>query len=211
MKRLQWMLLLPLFAAGCAIAAPPAATPVDADAGEVRFGRVTRQSVTVQVPADVHAAILDVRPGHLHVAQWLDGRGTRALAPGAHRVALDAQRQRLPGSGGRSCNRPGEYPVYDLETAQATNGLAEVREVNSAGGRVFCVRSQPLATGERMVLVIVSPHPVEDGLVEEVLLEFNHRNARAELDATQLSRGLSDLLTAEWPGSAAYSVRVPVP
>jgi hypothetical protein len=205
------LLLVPLLAAGCATAAPPAATPGDANAS-ARIERVTSQAVVVRLPGPAHAAFVDVRPGELLVARWLNGiteeRGTRSLPAGTHTISLSERIPRTASAAFRACNGPGERPLYDVEMARTLGGPGSVREVIVAGARVFCVRTGG-ATGERSVVMVVSPQPVSDGLLEEVLAEFNHRHAGIEADAMELARALSEALAAEWPGSAGYSARVP--
>jgi hypothetical protein len=202
------LLLVPLLA-GCATAAPPAAAPGDGDAGTVR---VTGNAVEVHLPAAAHAAFLDVRPGGLLVARWLNGitgeRSTRSLPAGTHTVSLSERIPRSASAAFRACSGPGERPLYDAEMARTVGGPGNVREVSVAGARVFCVRSSG-ETGERSVVVVVSPQPVSDGLVEEVLADFNRRYAGLDMDAATLSRVLTDALAAEWPGSTGYFVRVP--
>lgn len=199
------LLLAPLIAAGCATAAPPAAAPGD-DA--VPFARVTGNSVVVHLPAAAHAAFLDVRPGGLLVARWLDGNGTRSLAAGSHRVALSERIPRPRDEAARACNRPGEYPMYDAEMARTFGGL-DTRQVVVAGMHVYCVRARNEDVAERTVVVVVAPQPISDGLVEEVVTDFNRRYAGLEMDGATLSRVLTDALAAEWPGSTGYFVRVP--
>ena len=199
--------LLPLLAAGCAAAGPPATRIGDAAAPEVRFARVSSRSVSVQLAQPAHAAILEVRPGPYAVARWLEEPAIQHLPSGAHTVALAPQNQRPVR--GSPCDRAGERTFYDLEAAQTAASASGIRRVYHGGVEVFCVRTPVSAGGERNVLVVVSPQPVEYGRLEELISAFNSRYAGLSLDADALSRTLAEMLASAWAGSAGYTVRVP--
>ncbi len=201
------LLLIPLLAAGCATAAPPSADLPQGGSGPVRFSDVSAREVVVRLDAPAHAAILDVRPGTPSPARWLT-RGTRHLEPGAHTVTLARGVPRSRSNAERACNRPGERPMYDLSLAQGVAGPADIREVSTGGMRVFCVRTET-GDGERVVLVAVSPQPVSDGLLEEVMAEFNREHGSVPANAATLTRALGEMLAAEWPGSTVSHVRIP--
>jgi hypothetical protein len=202
---------MPLLAAGCATATPPSSGMEDGGAGPVRFSDVSTREVVVRLAEPAHTAILDLRPGAPIAARWLTP-GTRHLEPGAHTVALGGQAPRTRGDRAqRACNLPGETVVYSEAAAQEA-APANAREVNLGGVRFFCVRTNSgnrATDGGRMVLVVVSPQPVSDGLLEEVMAEFNREHGGVRRDGAALSRALGDMLAAEWPGSTAYHVRVP--
>lgn len=205
------LLLMPLLAAGCATAAPPSSGMDDGVAGAVRFSDVSASEMVVRLAEPAHTAMLDVRPGAPIAARWLTP-GTQRLEAGPHTVALGPKAPSTRADRAeRACDRPGERAEYSASTAQEASA-ANVREVNVGGTRVYCVRTNTgnrAAGGERLVVVVVSPQPVSDGLLEEVLSEFNREHGGVRRTGVDLSRALADMLAAEWPGSTAYHVRVP--
>lgn len=203
------LLLLSFLAAGCAGAGHAAARVGDGGAPQVRLARLSPRSLVVRLPEPAHAAILDVRSGAPTPARWLDAPGSRRLPAGSHTLSLATGGARPAGTSReqRACNGPGERPYFDLETARNVASAGGIREVDVRGARVYCVRS-PAGARERTVVVVAAPGAVDDGLLAEVLAEFNARYSRVSMDAATLTRLLSNALTAVWPGSAAYSIPV---
>jgi hypothetical protein len=202
------LLLMPLLAAGCATAATPSANPQEGGSRAVRFSDVSSREVVVQLEEAAYTAVIDLRPGTASPARWLTP-GTRHLPAGPHTVALEQRAPRTWDRARRACNRPGESVSYSATMAQEA-APTDVREVNLGSTRVFCIRSgNAVASGERAVFVVVSPQPVSDGLLEEVLAEFNREHGRVPANAAVLSRALAEMLAVDWPGSTGYHIRVP--
>lgn len=206
------LLLLALLAAGCAAAAgtsagTPAARTGDPSAPEVRFARVSSRSMRVQLAQPAHAAVLEIRPGALQVVRWLDERAVRRLEAGEHAFELGPRNPRL--SSGSPCTRPGEYEVYDYESARRIAGARPIRELTHRGIRVYCVVTPSQGNQDRVVLVVVSPHPVEAGRLEELIAAFNTRYGGITVESGALPSVLADMLVSAWAGSAGYAVRIP--
>ncbi len=204
--RTRFLLLLPLLAAGCATAGQSASTlaPVDGAASDVRFERVSSRAVVVQVQQPVNAAFLYLRPGGSRVASWAQP-GVQALAVGSHRVAVERPLSaRLASGTGSRRSRPG-VQVTGLPQSGPQGRVVLVD--NAQPRRTDGPATGPAAT--RSLFVVVSALPLNQGVLEEVLAEFNEDYAGISLEAGALSRALSERLAADLPGASGYFTRLP--
>ncbi|HYW13572.1 MAG TPA: hypothetical protein VE871_16545 [Longimicrobium sp.] len=205
MTRTRLLLLIPLFAAGCATAGHSTAALEPAD-GDVRFERVSSRAVVVQVQQPVQAAFLYLRPGSTVVASWVKP-GVQALPAGSHRVAVQrslsarlASATRAQG-GGRSRPR--------IQAAGVAQGGPEGRLLLVDRARSARTDGPAAPSVERGFVAVTSAQALDAALLEEVLAEFNEDYAGVALDAGALSRALSERLAAELPGTRGAFTRLP--
>jgi hypothetical protein len=214
------LLLIPLLCAGCATAMQPAAPLANPDAPEVRFGRVTSQSVYLQLPEPVHASILYVRPGETRIARWAaSDEGTRRLAAGSRRVKVGGgglQTRKLTGEtagmGTGPCNRSAERLVWHVPGDRTGYTGGNFRGVFRRATRGSCNPGPSAARGapqEWGMFMVVSRQPLDEARIAEVVAEFNGDYAGADLDADTLARHLSGRLAAALPDVGAYYTALP--
>lgn len=201
------LLLIPLLAAGCAMAGQSASSlqPVDPNA-PVHFERVTSRAAVVQVKQPVQAAFLYVRPGGGIVTSWAGERAVQTLAAGPHRIALPRPlSERVALATASQASGRSRPAVQASGPAQRPGGLLLVDRGRSGGAQGPA--AAPAA--QRTLFVLVSPRPLNQALLEEILAEFNEDYAGISLEAGALSQALSERLAADIPGASGYFTRLP--
>lgn len=200
-------LLLPLALAACAPAMQPATRYGAAQAVDVRFPRVAPRSLAVQLRQRAHVAFLEVRPGSETVAEWLGDAAPRAMRPGSHLV-FQAGGYTHGNADQRACDRPGERVAYDWMAAPGS--VNDMRTVTVHGRTFYCIRQATTspAPADRHLLVLVAPQPVDAGALERAREAFNHQYAGSPLAGEELAQAMAPFVAVQWPGSAAYYVRV---
>jgi hypothetical protein len=200
------LLLIPLLAAGCATAGQSTSSlqPVDANA-PVHFERVTSRAAVVQVKQPVQAAFLYVRPGNAIVTSWAGERAVQTLAAGPHRVALERPlSQRLALATASQASGRSRPAVQAPGPGQRPGGLLLVDR-----GRSGARGPAAAPAAQRTLFVLVSPRPLDQALLEEILAEFNEDYAGISVEAGALSQALSERLAADIPGATGYFTRLP--
>jgi hypothetical protein len=215
------LLLIPLLCAGCATAMQPATPLANADAPEVRFGRVTPYSVHLQLPEPVHASVLYVRPSESEIARWAaSDEGTRRLAAGSRRVKVGGSsglavqtRTRTAMPGGRPCGQARERLVWHVPGDRTGYSGGNLRGVFSGATQASCSNRGPsaeyVAPREWGMFLVVARQPLDEARIAEVVGEFNGDYAGAELDAETLAHHLAERLAAAIPGVGAYYTPLP--
>lgn len=207
MKSRSLALLLCAGLAGCAAGMHPATRYGAEDGVDVRFPRVAPRTLVARLEQPAHASVLEVTPGSDDVAHWLGDAVPLRLRAGSHPLFMGEGSPLVSAERG-ICDRPGEQLSYNWMSAPGP--VSDMRTVEVRGRTYHCIRGPASSqlTRERHLLVVVAPREVDAAALEQARDAFNQRHAGSPSGAEELAQALAQAIVAQWPGSAAYYVRV---